>query len=104
VAGGGVTREFFDSFPGPRAKAVLHSEDDESISFDLLRGFVDLGLCNSKSEARRLMRQGGLRVNGAVLTGSMQAEAYFGRWLILARGKRTVGLLELPIESNEVPH
>jgi tyrosyl-tRNA synthetase len=97
-----LTREFFESFAGMRAVAVLHSEDDESVSFDLLRGFVDLGLCTSKSEARRLMKQGGLRVNGVVLKGAMQAEAYFGRWLILARGKRTVGLLELPI--NEVLH
>jgi tyrosyl-tRNA synthetase len=94
-----MTREFFEAFSGSRAVAVMHHEDDESVSFDLLRGFVDLGLCTSKSEARRLMKQGGLRVNGVVLKGAMQAEAYFGRWLILARGKRTVGLLEIPIDE-----
>jgi tyrosyl-tRNA synthetase len=68
--------------------------------------FVDLlvaaGLAPSRSAARRTIAEGGAYVNNARLdpetnpdAGPADDELLYGRWVVLRRGKRTVGGVEL---------
>lgn len=48
---------------------------------------VDAGLASSKSEARRLIQQGGVKINGETV-GSIDLELNYGKDLVLQVGKR----------------
>jgi tyrosyl-tRNA synthetase len=56
------------------------------------------GLATSRSDARRLLEQGSVRANGAVLrvaTGLTGVELLHGRYLLLRKGKRSYHLVEV---------
>ncbi len=67
-------------------------------SFDTLSLFVSAGLTASKSEARRLMQQGGLSLNGEKLSAddaSIAADRLLrGRFLLLRKGARDYALID----------
>ena len=59
---------------------------------------VACGLASSLSEARRLISQRGVRVNGVVLDGAdevMSAGRLHGRWLLLRKGKSSFALVDV---------
>jgi tyrosyl-tRNA synthetase len=68
-----------------------------------LPSVVDLlaatGLADSKSAARRAVREGGAYVNNRKVTGEAEAPAaedlLHGRWLVLRRGKRHLAAVEV---------
>ncbi len=68
-------------------------------SFDTLSLFVTAGLSASKGEARRLLQQGGLSVNGSKLSAdeaSLSAERLLrGRYLLLRKGARDYAVVGL---------
>jgi len=68
-------------------------------TFDTLTLFVTAGLSASKGEARRLLQQGGLSVNGSKLAAddtSVSADRLLrGRYLLLRKGARDYALIEL---------
>ncbi len=68
-------------------------------SFDTLALFVTAGLSASKGDARRLLQQGGLSVNGSKLAAdetSVSAERLLrGHYLLLRKGARDYALIEL---------
>ena len=58
---------------------------------------VDIKVCASKSEARRTIEQGGVRVNGAPVsidTDPASVPAVHGRYLLVKRGKTTYHLID----------
>jgi tyrosyl-tRNA synthetase len=64
--------------------------------------FVTAGLAPSRSAARRMIAEGGAYVNNSRLDPETDPDAsptddelLYGRWLVLRRGKRTVGGVEL---------
>jgi tyrosyl-tRNA synthetase len=64
--------------------------------------FVTAGLAPSRSAARRMIAEGGAYVNNSRLdpetdpdTSPTDDKLLYGRWLVLRRGKRTVGGVEL---------
>nr|WP_174257958.1 tyrosine--tRNA ligase [Phytoactinopolyspora alkaliphila] len=64
--------------------------------------FVEAGLAESRSAARRALAEGGAYVNNVRIDPGMGPEArprrsdlLHGRWLVLRRGKRTVGGVDL---------
>ncbi len=68
-------------------------------SFDTLSLFVTAGLSASKGEARRLLQQGGLSVNGSKLSAdetSVSAERLLrGQYLLLRKGARDYAVVGL---------
>jgi tyrosyl-tRNA synthetase len=59
---------------------------------------VDAGLASSKSEARRLVDQRGVRANGHTLAaedGLAATSPLHNRWILLRKGKHTYHLLEI---------
>ena len=66
--------------------------------FDTLQLFVSAGLTASKGEARRLLQQGGLSVNGAKLSAvdaTLPADRLLrGQYLLLRKGARDYALIE----------
>ncbi len=68
-------------------------------SFDTLSLFVTAGLSASKGEARRLLQQGGLSVNGSKLSAdetSVSAERLLrGQYLLLRKGARDYAVVAL---------
>jgi tyrosyl-tRNA synthetase len=66
--------------------------------FDTLALFADVRLAASKSEARRLLQQGGLSVNGAKLSAddtSLTAERLLrGQYFLLRKGARDYALVD----------
>ena len=86
----------------PQALAALEREVPTAIvergeTFDTLALFVSAGLSASKGEARRLLQQGGLSVNGAKLAAADTAIAsdrlLRGRYLLLRKGARDYALI-----------
>ena len=67
-------------------------------NFDTLQLFVSAGLTASKGEARRLLQQGGLSVNGAKLSAvdaTLPADRLLrGQYLLLRKGARDYALIE----------
>ena len=79
------------------AREVPTSEVPAAESFDTLSLFVIAGLCASKGEARRLLQQGGLSVNGTKLSATdtdIAAERLLkGQYLLLRKGARDYALI-----------
>ena len=61
--------------------------------------FADTGIVPSRSAARRAIQEGGAYVNNAkiedVEAKPTEADLLHGRWLLLRRGRRTLGAVEL---------
>ncbi len=65
---------------------------------DLPSFLARTGLAGSNSEARRVLQQGGYRVNGVTLDANSQLSAIdplYGRYLLLRRGKSSYHLVEI---------
>lgn len=69
--------------------------------------FVWSGLCKSRSEALRLIKQGGAYLNNRKLTPPdellMYDDLLHGRFVILRKGKRDVGAVEFTPGSPGCP-
>jgi tyrosyl-tRNA synthetase len=80
------------------AREVPSAVVERAESFDTLALFVSADLTTSKSEARRLLQQGGLSINGAKLTAEDTAVAaerlLRGRYLLLRKGARDYALID----------
>ncbi len=65
----------------------------------LVDALVATGLCPSRSAARRAISEGGAYVNNDRVTDAEatldDTAALHGRWLLLRRGKRTIGVVDL---------
>ncbi|HYW50138.1 MAG TPA: tyrosine--tRNA ligase [Gemmatimonadaceae bacterium] len=79
------------------AREVPTTAVEPGDSFDTLSLFTSAGLTASKGEARRLLQQGGLSVNGAKLTSddtSLGADRLLrGQYLLLRKGARDYALI-----------
>jgi tyrosyl-tRNA synthetase len=79
------------------AREVPTVDMERANSFDTLALFASAGLAASKSEARRLLQQGGLSVNGAKLTAddaTLSADRLLlGQYLLLRKGARDYALV-----------
>ncbi len=79
------------------AREVPTVDMERADSFDTLALFASAGLAASKSEARRLLQQGGLSVNGAKLTAddaTLSADRLLlGQYLLLRKGARDYALV-----------
>ncbi len=83
-AGGGVT----ENMP----TTTLADEDFADGKIGVMDMLVKGGLCASKSEARRLVQQGGVLVNDEKITdvyASLEAGAFAGDGVIVKKGKKT---------------
>jgi tyrosyl-tRNA synthetase len=63
----------------------------------LFRLFVGAGLAASNTEARKLLEQGALSVNGAKLSSAVSlstTDAYFGKYLLLKRGAKSFAVVK----------
>ena len=70
---------------------TLTAEDFTDGKIDVLTLLVKCGLCASKGEARRLVQQGGVNVNGEKVTGietAYAAELCEGEGLVIKKGKK----------------
>jgi tyrosyl-tRNA synthetase len=64
---------------------------------DVAQLLVDTKVCASKSEARRTIEQGGVRINGAPVAVDTDLSAMVslhGRYLLVKRGKTTYHLID----------
>ena len=65
----------------------------------LVDALVATGLCPSRSAARRAVGEGGAYVNNQRVADAdatlAASQAVHGRWLLLRRGKRTIGVVDL---------
>jgi tyrosyl-tRNA synthetase len=81
------------------AREVPSATMPHAESFDTLSLFVSAGLSASKSEARRLLQQGGLSLNGAKLGAddtTLAAERLLrGRYFLLRKGARDYALISV---------
>jgi tyrosyl-tRNA synthetase len=61
--------------------------------------FAESGLVESKSAARRVVKEGGAYLNNVKITDELyvptQEDLLHGRFLVLRRGKRSVGGVEI---------
>jgi len=96
-----VIERLREEIPFRRMAAV---RDTESASGDDLRApvldmLVETGLCKSKGDARRLLQQGAVSVNGRRLSPEEQSvgttEALVGKYFLLRKGAREIALVEL---------
>ena len=72
---------------------------------NILEAFVHSGLCRSKGEARRLIRQGGAYINGKRVEDENRAliiTDYIGNVAILRKGKKTFAELKRTEEPEKV--
>ncbi|MFM8389449.1 MAG: S4 domain-containing protein, partial [Actinomycetota bacterium] len=80
--------------------AIANEVPSTSISAlpdDIAQLLVDTKVCASKSEARRTIEQGGVRVNGAQVgldTKPADISPLHGRYLLVRRGKTTYHLID----------
>jgi len=79
------------------AREVPTAAAERAESFDTLALFVSAGLTASKGEARRLLQQGGLSLNGAKLSADdttlAAARLLRGQYLLLRKGARDYALM-----------
>ena len=69
----------------------LTAEDFANGNLDIMAVLVKAGLCDSRSEARRAVQQGGVSVADEKVTDistSYAADAFAGEGLIVKRGKK----------------
>jgi tyrosyl-tRNA synthetase len=88
--------EVFEDAPSstvPRA-ALLGSGDE---ALDIVDALTGSGLCTSKSEAQRLIKDGGAYINNRPVESTErllgEADLLAGRYVVLRRGRRTYHLL-----------
>jgi tyrosyl-tRNA synthetase len=81
------------------AREVPGAHVERAASFDTLSLFCAADLTPSRSDARRLLQQGGLSVNGAKLAASDAAitdeRLLRGRYLLLRKGARDYALIDV---------
>ena len=80
------------------------SGQDLEQGVDLVDALLTCGLARSKGEARRLLEQGSVYVNGkrAAAGEPLRSEdALHGRWIVLRRGKSNQHVLEIPATKLE---
>jgi tyrosyl-tRNA synthetase len=81
------------------AREVPTAAVERAESFDTLALFVSAGLTASKGEARRLLQQGGLSLNGAKLSAddaTLGADRLLrGEYLLLRKGARDYALITI---------
>jgi tyrosyl-tRNA synthetase len=81
------------------AREVPTTSTERAEQFDTLALFVSAGLTASKGEARRLLQQGGLSVNGAKLTAddtNLGSDRLLrGQYYLLRKGARDYALIDL---------
>ena len=81
------------------AREVPSASVERVVSFDTLTLFVTAGLTASKGEARRLLQQGGLSVNGTKLSAddtSLSADRLLrGQYFLLRKGARDYALISV---------
>lgn len=68
----------------------------------LIDALVTTGLCDSKSAARRAIKEGGAYVNNVRADdpeAGLDGAALHGRWVLLRRGKRTIAVADLGGEN-----
>jgi len=76
----------------------LAAEDFREGSIDIMALLVKCGLAASRSEARRLVQQGGIQVNGEAVTDIGKAwtnDAFTGEGLVLRKGKKVYHKVEM---------
>ncbi|MDZ7631372.1 MAG: tyrosine--tRNA ligase [Gemmatimonadaceae bacterium] len=82
------------------SREVPAADVERAESFDTLSLFVAAGLTASKGEARRLLQQGGLSLNGAKLSAddlSLPTDRLLrGRYFLLRKGARDYALITVP--------
>ncbi|MEI2644129.1 MAG: S4 domain-containing protein [Candidatus Nanopelagicales bacterium] len=73
----------------------------------LIDALVATGLCDSKSAARRAIKEGGAYVNNVRADDPealLDTDALHDRWVLLRRGKRTIAVADLapqtPVEMG----
>ena len=92
--GADVLESLMDELPSARARA-----DDANGAVGVFDAFMATGLVKSKGDARRLLQQGGLYVNGAKLSPEEvhlgRDRAIHWRFFVLRKGGRDIGLLQL---------
>jgi tyrosyl-tRNA synthetase len=89
-----ATEAAIEAIAGEVPTSRLHSEQ----LADPVELLVATGLASSKSEARRLLEQGGARANGAPLDSKAQlseVKLLHERFLLLRKGKSTYHLVEI---------
>ena len=65
---------------------------------EIVNLIFDAGLRGTKADARRLVNQGGLKVNGKQFTELRQItsdDLLFGKYIVLKAGKKKFAILEL---------
>ena len=80
------------------AREVSSSTVTEADLGDLVAVLVRSGLATSNGDARRVLAQGGIRLNGSVLATDSRVSRYdalHGRFLLLRKGRTTVHLAEI---------
>lgn len=74
-------------------------EIEQRRSINLLDALVAVGMVKSKGEARRVMQQGGISVNGARVSAETQAmwadAALHGEYFLLRKGGKSYGLIRV---------
>ena len=86
--GGGLDSEGLESLRGivPETLVAADSVGPDEPVVDLL---VAAGVCASKGDARRTIKQGGIRVNGRLVTNNSESVAAVGgRFALVQRGKK----------------
>jgi tyrosyl-tRNA synthetase len=69
----------------------------QQLPADIVSLLSDIKLCSSKSEARRTIEQGGVRINGQVVTLETAVNdltELHGKYLLVRRGKTAYHLVE----------
>ena len=86
--GGDLDAEGLESLRGVVTE-MLVAPDAIGVDEPVVDLLVATGVCSSKGDARRTIKQGGIRVNGQVMTANSEpVEAIGGRFALVQRGKK----------------
>jgi tyrosyl-tRNA synthetase len=95
----GVSETVFEDVVGEVPTHALPREHLAGIGMPLIDAVVAAGLASSKGAARRDIEGGGLYVNnikqGDISRNLGIADALFGRYLLLRKGKRSYAVLRI---------
>jgi tyrosyl-tRNA synthetase len=98
--GGDPTTLSVEALTALAREVPSHTLGGGQASFDVLSLFADAGLAASKGAARRLLEQGGLRINGVKLgaadTTRTRDGLLHGEYLLLRKGARDYALVRAP--------
>jgi tyrosyl-tRNA synthetase len=82
-----------------RGATIPVKQAHDGIGIDVLDAFVICGLVKSKGDARRLLQQGGLSVNGTKLSPESTvlavSDAIHGEFFVVRKGGRDIGIVRL---------